>query len=79
MRKMRKTQTALAALVLVTSICFSSQASAWGSATHAYICDHSGKGERYPLQNLNEIYGRKDKFYCSFKAHSFKITLWLNS
>ncbi len=52
-----RTRTALAAAIVLMSTCLASQAFAWGSATHAYICDHIGKGDRYPLQNLNEIYG----------------------
>lgn len=30
---------------------------AWGSATHAYIDDHLGTGNKSPLRNMNEIYG----------------------
>jgi len=41
--------------MLVGSICFAPQAFAWGSATHAYICDHLGA--QGPVKNVNEMYG----------------------
>jgi len=41
--------------VILVSAIASSQAFAWGSATHAYIDDHLGK--KGPVRNLNEIYG----------------------
>jgi hypothetical protein len=40
---------------IFVSFMLSSQAFAWGSATHAYIDDHLGK--KGPIRNLNEMYG----------------------
>jgi hypothetical protein len=46
---------AIAIGVILATFIFTSQAFAWGSATHAYIDDRLGK--QGPLRNLNEIYG----------------------
>jgi len=50
----KKLSAMVAGVVLVSAIA-SSQAFAWGSATHAYIDDRLGK--QGPLRNLNEMYG----------------------
>jgi hypothetical protein len=42
-------------VAILTTFILSSQAFAWGSATHAYIDDHLGK--KGPVRNLNEMYG----------------------
>jgi hypothetical protein len=46
---------AIAIGIILATFIFTSQAFAWGSATHAYIDDRLGK--QGPLRNLNEIYG----------------------
>ena len=76
MKRTKRTQTALAALMLVASICFASQAFAWGSATHAYICDHLGA--RGPVRNLNEMYGgmAPDVFNYLFTDKTLMETLY---
>ena len=76
MKRTKRTQTALAAMMLVASICFASQAFAWGSATHAYICDHLGA--QGPLKNLNELYGgmAPDVFNYLFTDNTLRETLY---
>ena len=50
-----KKLSAIAIVALLAIFILSSQAFAWGSATHAYIDDRLGK--KGPVKNLNEIYG----------------------
>ncbi|MCU0563476.1 MAG: hypothetical protein MUE48_05975 [Desulfobacterales bacterium] len=76
MKRTKRTQAALATLVLAVCIGFASQAFAWGSATHAYICDHLGA--RGPVKNLNEIYGgmAPDVFNYLFSDNTLRETLY---
>lgn len=76
MKRTKRTQTALTAMMLVASICFASQAFAWGSATHAYICDHLGA--QGPARNLNEMYGgmAPDVFNYLFTDNTLRETLY---
>jgi hypothetical protein len=50
-----KKLSAIAIGIILATFIFTSQAFAWGSATHAYIDDRLGK--QGPVKNLNEIYG----------------------
>jgi hypothetical protein len=54
-RSYGKRLSAIVIGAILVSFTLSSQAFAWGSATHAYIDDHLGK--KGPLRNLNEMYG----------------------
>ena len=54
----KKTQAVWAAVALMASICFASQAFAWGSATHAYISDNLSKGDRNPGRRSTATIGR---------------------
>jgi hypothetical protein len=54
-RKWMKKLSAISVGTILLLALLSSQAFAWGSATHAYIDDRLGK--QGPLKNLNEIYG----------------------
>ncbi len=50
-----RTRLALLGALLLTSFLNATDASAWGSAVHAYIDDHLGANG--PVRNANEIYG----------------------
>jgi hypothetical protein len=68
-----KKLSAISVAIIFIAVITVGHASAWGSATHAYIDDHLGK--KGPIRNLNEIYGgmAADAF-----AYLFSNLFWLD-
>jgi hypothetical protein len=74
----KKTQAVWAAVALMASICFASQAFAWGSATHAYISDNLSKGDRNPLQKIyGNMAGDVFGYMSGHPAQTLKLLYWV--